>query len=682
MNVRIGNDIRLNLTLKGPRNYDQANIKQLRAYLINTSMQDFDGPFEPCMCSNSGCRINACGKGGYFHDPSNFHHCCDGCCDYKYWLRPCKPFGPCPLHHHHRGPFHPHLWWDKPVLAPGRVPFNVALVEGPLPPKYGPGCDCGCECDGHCHPWHKPCSHPHPGMGCGFCGDPAPTHINEDFRYLAPSRVLEEKNRIQVYFPACDQYACGVYKLVIVLVVYEAGWGRCDLHTYTIDYGDVLTLVDDNSGVSGDITLDIDNNTMSNSDIVDINVKSANYYMYPNSNLPLGKSDNRGNTYEIEVTLSNGATVKYTTDRDNWPYEDYLDFSSTVPSVAAITDAHGTVHSQNVADGSQADIVISSHKNPLTSTSARIYIESAGQVNIPVETINAPNNVTLNVGQNVPLDIQILPADHTQNVIYNVIQNGEIFRFENGRVYGISAGQGDILITAGGIQKTIHVVVNEPTTPTSPLQGFNFTSPITMYPKQTIERLSLYINGAYPSNAVYSMLYTSMDSTVGSVVGEQLTAKKVGTTTITATSNNGVSRNSTLNVVFPYQPLEDLKLETGQDHRITPVGASSVIPIYTLSYEVLDSSGNPSNIATVNSNGYLVALRAGNGKVRMWIDRGQEWASYIDFNLEVVDSADSTLVVTPTVIEFAWDDYYDVDQVGQIVTVETTGDWTAEEVID
>lgn len=84
-------------------------------------------------------------------------------------------------------------------------------------------------------------------------------HINEDFRYLAPSNVLEGKNRIQVYFPACDQYACGVYKLVIVLVIYESGWGRCNLHTYTIDYGDIFTLVDDNTGASGDVTIDVDN---------------------------------------------------------------------------------------------------------------------------------------------------------------------------------------------------------------------------------------------------------------------------------------------------------------------------------------------------------------------------------------------------------------------------------------
>nr|DAM40977.1 MAG TPA: hypothetical protein [Bacteriophage sp.] len=38
--IRIGNDIRLNLTLRGPRTYDRANIKQLKCYFVNTSMLD------------------------------------------------------------------------------------------------------------------------------------------------------------------------------------------------------------------------------------------------------------------------------------------------------------------------------------------------------------------------------------------------------------------------------------------------------------------------------------------------------------------------------------------------------------------------------------------------------------------------------------------------------------------
>mgnify|MGYP000247111148 CR=1 FL=1 len=48
---------------------------------------------------------------------------------------------------------------------------------------------------------------------------------------------------------------CGNYKLVVCVVIFEPGWGRCDLHTYTIDYGDVLQLVDDSSAAQGDIKL-------------------------------------------------------------------------------------------------------------------------------------------------------------------------------------------------------------------------------------------------------------------------------------------------------------------------------------------------------------------------------------------------------------------------------------------
>jgi hypothetical protein len=33
---------------------------------------------------------------------------------------------------------------------------------------------------------------------------------------------------------------CGVYKLIVQAMIYEPGWGRTDIHTYTMDYGDVF----------------------------------------------------------------------------------------------------------------------------------------------------------------------------------------------------------------------------------------------------------------------------------------------------------------------------------------------------------------------------------------------------------------------------------------------------------
>lgn len=553
------------------------------------------------------------------------------------------------------------------MLTPGRVPFNVALVEGPLPPKYGPGCDCGCECDGHCHPWHKPCSHPHPGMGCGFCGDPAPTHINEDFRYLAPSRVLEEKNRIQVYFPACDQYACGVYKLVIVLVVYEAGWGRCDLHTYTIDYGDVLTLVDDNSGVSGDITLDIDNNTMSNSDIVDINVKSSGYYVYPNSNLPLGKADNRGNVYEVEVTLANGATVKYTTDQDNWPYEDSLTFSSATPTVARIADSRGTIHSNNVADGSRAIVTVSSKKNPNISQQFTVFIEGEGQVVINPTNINAPAQVNLNVGEVKNLDITVEPADHTATVHY-FMANENVAVYENGRIRGVSEGTTTLTVVAGDQVKMITVVVTAADVPVIKANAISIER-ITMFPAQ-MKNLDNSIT-VLPRNANYTVSYSVEDNTIAAINGNMIRATKVGVSNVIATTDNNKTGRNTVSVIFPYT-LNDVEVGYNNYTKIEPVKKSGA-PDYQIRYEVLDQNGNPSSLATVDNNGNLYGDQVGTGILRMWIDD----TNYIDVNLVVTSSLDMGMEVTPQQITVNWNEYEGASGVSPVtVYVDTVGEWS------
>lgn len=77
--IRIGNDVRLNLTLRGPRTYDQANIKQLKCYLINTSMLDY---FQvDCFCSKHvhgcGCVNDRCGHSKYHALPHcRYYDCC------------------------------------------------------------------------------------------------------------------------------------------------------------------------------------------------------------------------------------------------------------------------------------------------------------------------------------------------------------------------------------------------------------------------------------------------------------------------------------------------------------------------------------------------------------------------------------------------------------------------------
>lgn len=292
MKIRIGNDIRLNLTLTGINQKALLNIKQLRAYLINTSMKEYCEPWNPCCCS---C-CHGCGFPGYHHHPENayhyhlhhipHHHCCD--CDH--WLYGCRPCHSC-AHLH------------------GPVPCNPAFGPAPLPPCYN-------HCFGHCDfPNAHHCCFDYDCKAHHDCHDCAviDPHIHADFRYLAPTRLLDKTNRVQVYFPACDQMALGVYKLVIVAVVYEAGWGRCNLHTYTIDKGEVFTLVDDESGSNGNITVDVDTDSIEDSNIADI-IVGGEYYIYPGRNLKIGSQDNYGNTYKVDVVYANGGQESFDPD--------------------------------------------------------------------------------------------------------------------------------------------------------------------------------------------------------------------------------------------------------------------------------------------------------------------------------------------------------------------------------
>lgn len=139
-------------------------------------------------------------------------------------------------------------------------------------------CRCNCGCRGYhfypkhccgCNPMFGPAPLPnrfcfHNNWCCGnYCNRGC---MNSYFipdrqldRYLAISKLTGEENKIQVYFPAKDQLKCGTYKMVIVVSMFESGWGKSDIHTYTIDYGDMFTLVDDETGESGYIHIDADN---------------------------------------------------------------------------------------------------------------------------------------------------------------------------------------------------------------------------------------------------------------------------------------------------------------------------------------------------------------------------------------------------------------------------------------
>lgn len=78
-------------------------------------------------------------------------------------------------------------------------------------------------------------------------------------KYLASSRVISGSKQIEMYFPAEDQRNFGEYIVLIVITVYEPGWGSNNLRTFTINKGVQFEIVDEYN----------DNNTSEDNDAIE-----------------------------------------------------------------------------------------------------------------------------------------------------------------------------------------------------------------------------------------------------------------------------------------------------------------------------------------------------------------------------------------------------------------------------
>lgn len=136
---------------------------------------------------------------------------------------------------------------------------NIEDAANPFPQTYDPAqytvCNCG-KPKYNVFPCNIDAPHWFPGYN-GFGVNSTP-FIRFEKEYLAPSRLLAEQNKIEAYFPAVDQKLLSEYRVVIVLTLYQAGWGTDNLRTYTIDKGIVFALTSDDRDIDTDTTIDLD----------------------------------------------------------------------------------------------------------------------------------------------------------------------------------------------------------------------------------------------------------------------------------------------------------------------------------------------------------------------------------------------------------------------------------------
>ena len=85
---------------------------------------------------------------------------------------------------------------------------------------------------------------------------PIPQHNLTEF--LAPVKATDDKDTVEVFFPADAQLLTGDYKIVIVAKLYEPGFSCNNLRTVTMDYENIFTLVNSSEeGVDTAVTMNV-----------------------------------------------------------------------------------------------------------------------------------------------------------------------------------------------------------------------------------------------------------------------------------------------------------------------------------------------------------------------------------------------------------------------------------------
>lgn len=213
-------------------------------------------------------------------------------------------------------------------------PFWPHPFDGPGDPHFFHGF--GMEPGRWPHRWFGWSRRPEIGIGHRSPFDAPDAHVEEDFSYMAPSHWQDGEGRIEIFFPAQDQLFCGDYKLVVVVTVYEAGWGRHNLHTYTIDKGVQFSLVDTSDGVDGDVIWDAnEGNIETDKELEEVKFAYNHLYIKEGSTLKLGDRDVHGVKYDISCKLTNGDYVEY--KPKSWRYNTLI-FSSDDHTIADVEE--------------------------------------------------------------------------------------------------------------------------------------------------------------------------------------------------------------------------------------------------------------------------------------------------------------------------------------------------------
>lgn len=241
-----------------------------------------------------------------------------------------------------------------------------------------------------------------------------------------------------------------------------------------------------------------------------------------------------------------------------------------------------------------------------------IYI-SIGIIPVDAETNGITlkkNQTTLGIGYSETLKYNLSDEFNSSNIIWTS-SNSKIVTVQNGKITAISNGTAIITASINGYSTTCKVTVNDSYVA---VKGISLNKTSLNILIDTSETIIANIN---PTNATNKdVTWTSSNTSVASVDSNgKITAKKIGTTIITA-SINGYSATSIVNVVDKVE-LKGISLNKTSLNIKEKSSATLNItynPSNSTNKKITWKSSNNS-IATVDQSGKVTAIKAGSATI-------------------------------------------------------------------